>query len=270
MSPRSIRYHCDQPRRHLSITLNILWEGSDHDPVPAPFPLGGTLVDAVARPFEPMLLTSAKTIPSGDVWRHEPKIDGFRCSLQVEGGRLRVWSRGGHEWSSRLPELFGLCDAGDGLVLDAEMTVVTADGRADFELLSNRILRSRSNAAPTPPVNVYVFDLLRRDHNDLIAQPWEHRRVALEALDISAATDGRVRPVPYSTDGEALRVAMQQAQGEGLCHKLASSRYSPGKRSTAWRKRPSFAIRPGCPSLRGARQHPPNQPASWSSTPKVE
>jgi ATP-dependent DNA ligase len=149
-----------------------------------------------------------------------------------------------------------LCDAGDGLVLDAEMTVVTADGRADFELLSIRILRSRSNAAPTPPVNVYVFDLLRRDHNDLIAQPWEHRRVALEALDLNAATDGRVRPVPYSTDGEALRVAMEEAQGEGLCHKLASSRYIPGKRSTAWRKTkfrhstwlPVIAWRPPTPS----------------------
>jgi bifunctional non-homologous end joining protein LigD len=190
----------------------------------------------VPRPFEPMLLSPAKTIPTGVAWHHEPKIDGFRCSLQVEADRLRVWSRGGHEWSSKLPELAGLRDAGDGLVLDGELAVITADGKADFDLLSTRILRTSRPGDHRTLVNVYVFDVLRRDHIDLIDRPWEQRRAALEALDLARATGGRVQPVTTSTDGKALWDAVQALQGEGLCHKLASARYRPGTRSTSWRK----------------------------------
>jgi ATP-dependent DNA ligase len=66
---------------------------------------------------------------------HEAKLDGFRCLAQVRSSRLRLWSRAGGEWVDRLPELDGVSSVGE-VVLDGEVVVLTADGRADFKVLA--------------------------------------------------------------------------------------------------------------------------------------
>src|ERR1700694_2562283 len=109
-----------------------------------------------------MLLTPAKSVPTGDRWIHESKVDGCRWCAEVDGERVRVRSRDGHEWSSKLPELGRLSRLGDGLVLNGELTLVTPDGRADFELLCARLAQHVSRWREVEPVTLYVFDVLRR------------------------------------------------------------------------------------------------------------
>jgi bifunctional non-homologous end joining protein LigD len=89
---------------------------------------------------------------------HEARLDGFRWLAQVKSSRLRLWSRTGGEWVDRLPELeAGLSSVGD-VVLDGEVVVLTADGRADFELLGARIHGRRHNP-DSHSVTFFVFDI---------------------------------------------------------------------------------------------------------------
>src|SRR4051794_9257890 len=51
--------------------------------------------------ISPQLLTAAREAPEGDGWLHEVKFDGFRLAAHVEGGRVRLYTRGGHDWTQR-------------------------------------------------------------------------------------------------------------------------------------------------------------------------
>jgi bifunctional non-homologous end joining protein LigD len=63
-------------------------------------------VDDVPLPFIPPCNSiSAMTVPAGDSWLHEPKLDGYRLQVIKEGRRMRLYSRRGNEWTDRLREL---------------------------------------------------------------------------------------------------------------------------------------------------------------------
>jgi ATP-dependent DNA ligase len=51
---------------------------------------------------------SAKDVPAGDNWLHEPKLDGYRLQVTKQSRVMRLYSRCGHDWSKRLA---GLADA---------------------------------------------------------------------------------------------------------------------------------------------------------------
>ncbi len=150
--------------------------------------------------------------------------------VHVAGGRVRVWSRTGKEWTERMPELGALASLGDG-VLDGEVVVVTSDGRADFQLLSGR-LASRAKA---PAVSFYAFDLLACGGRELVDRPWSERRVELYDLDLAALSDGVARVTIWSDDGAAMHAASAAVGAEGTASKRVDSRYRPG-RSRNWLK----------------------------------
>ena len=53
---------------------------------------------------------------------------------------MRLWSRAGTEWTDRLLELASLASLGE-VVLDGEVVVVTADGRADFDPAFDKVVQ---------------------------------------------------------------------------------------------------------------------------------
>jgi bifunctional non-homologous end joining protein LigD len=44
----------------------------------------------------PCIPTTAKAIPRGDTWLHEPKLDGYRFQIVKDGLALRLYSRTGY------------------------------------------------------------------------------------------------------------------------------------------------------------------------------
>jgi ATP-dependent DNA ligase len=52
------------------------------------------------QPRSPVL---AKSVPVGDGWLHEPKLDSYR--LAKHGRMVRLYSRRGHDWSKPLAAL---------------------------------------------------------------------------------------------------------------------------------------------------------------------
>jgi ATP-dependent DNA ligase len=51
----------------------------------------------------PCLPTKAHTLPSGGLWLHEIKHDGFRIIARKNGAQVRLYSRPGNDLTHRFP-----------------------------------------------------------------------------------------------------------------------------------------------------------------------
>jgi bifunctional non-homologous end joining protein LigD len=51
----------------------------------------------------PCLPIKAPHPPSGDIWLHEIKLDGFRVIARKDGERVRLYSRPGNDLTKRFP-----------------------------------------------------------------------------------------------------------------------------------------------------------------------
>jgi bifunctional non-homologous end joining protein LigD len=190
-----------------------------------------------AKFIRPCIPTTAKAIPQGDAWLHEPKLDGYRFQIVKDGHQVRLYSRSGYEWTRRLPALAetlrGLpCHS---VVLDGELCLPGPGGAPDFRGLQGA-LGSRGDE-----LAVYVFDLLRRDEDDLTDVPLNQRKQLLMRLV------GRefpcLHPVQTFEDGAKLLEAAERHGLEGIVSKRKASAYHSGPsrdwvktKTAAWRE----------------------------------
>ena len=191
--------------------------------------------------MQPMLAAVADGIPRGPEWVHEVKWDGMRVLADVRDGRLVLSSRTGRDVSVSFPELAGLADTYDDLLLDGE--VVALDGGIpSFSALAERMHVSSPRKAATlatqRPVTFMAFDLLRLFGSDLTQQPWSARRELLERLDLHSSA---WQVPPTYDDGEELFEATRDQGLEGVVSKRRTSPYAAGRRSADWRKSPHRA-----------------------------
>jgi bifunctional non-homologous end joining protein LigD len=68
--------------------------------------------------------------PSGPLWVHEIKHDGFRLMVRRDGARVRCFTRNGHEWADRFPTIVNaaLRIKAQSFLIDGE-AVVVSDGQ---------------------------------------------------------------------------------------------------------------------------------------------
>lgn len=181
--------------------------------------------------------------PAGGDWAHEVKWDGVRLLADVDSRGLRLTTRTERDITLALPELAGLTDLADDVLLDGEV-VRLEDGRPSFGGIGDRIHTADAaragRLARSHPVTLIVFDLLRIDGLDLTPLPWSRRREALEAL---VPTGPRWQVPPVYADGADLLEATAEQGLEGVVSKRRSARYRPGVRSPDWRKHPHRATR---------------------------
>jgi bifunctional non-homologous end joining protein LigD len=86
---------------------------------------------AFIRPCNP---PTTKTVPAGDAWLHEPKLDGYRLQIIKERHEVTLYSRRGYEWTERLPRLvLSLVDITcRSAIIDAELCLPGAGGAPNF------------------------------------------------------------------------------------------------------------------------------------------
>ena len=53
----------------------------------------------------PCLPSKAARPPSGPLWVHEIKHDGYRLMVRRDGSRVRCFTRNGHDWADRFPAI---------------------------------------------------------------------------------------------------------------------------------------------------------------------
>lgn len=177
-----------------------------------------------------MLATSGQLPPDDGRWAYEPKWDGFRAVVHVNG-RAVVWSRRGTDLTDRFPEVAELASAvPPDTVLDGELVVFDGSGRPDFEAIRQRGLLGRIDGAAT----FIAFDVLRLGGRNLLAQRFRTRRAALEDLTLSG--HGWCTTPSHEGAGAALFDATREQGLEGVVAKRLDSPYRPGVRTKLWLK----------------------------------
>lgn len=182
--------------------------------------------------IEPMLATPWKQAFDDPQWVFEPKWDGVRGVVTVDGDVVTITSRRGNEVAARYPELTALRHERP-LVLDGEVVAFDADGAPSFERLQGRMNRSApGETLQMTPVQFVVFDVLW-DGDDLRGWPLEDRRTRLETLPLDPPYVLTPSVAEHGTD---LWVAVVERGIEGVVAKRLGSTYRSGVRSADWRK----------------------------------
>ena len=153
-----------------------------------------------------------------------------------DGRRVHLLTRRGHDWTQRFRVI---ADAVAGLrcrscLIDGEAVVCDDQGVPDFKLL----IRDRRYGA----AQLYAFDLLELDGEDLRGEPIESRKAALQQL---LGKDRAGLLISQVIDAAA-DVAFQhicQLGLEGIVSKRLGSKYESGC-STLWLK----TINPNAPA----------------------
>ncbi|SEE96128.1 bifunctional non-homologous end joining protein LigD [Streptomyces sp. 3213] len=191
----------------------------------------------------PMLATPGTLPPAGQDarWAYETKQDGQRVLVYLPGdGSVVLRARSGADITAAYPELLPLGRelGSTRAILDGEVLALDEHGRADFQLLQNRMGLADSPAlaahrAANSPVHLVLFDVPHLNR-PLLALPYTDRRAELERLGLNGPN--------WSTPGalmghgaEALRATREHGL-EGLVCKRLDSVYEPGVRSRAWIK----------------------------------
>ena len=189
----------------------------------------------------PMLAQGGYEAFDDPAWQFEPKLDGIRTLVYTTMDSTKLVSRTGRDQSATYPELHMIHNRVTSVnaVLDGEIVARNAEGRASFEVLQQRMnLTSPGDverARKKIPVELYAFDLLWLDGQDLTGQPLTERRRLLEEVAVPGGK-GLQLTLIVPGDGVSFYEAAKEHGFEGIVGKRASSRYLPGKRSPDWRK----------------------------------
>ncbi len=149
---------------------------------------------------------------------------------------MRIVDVDGVDRTAALPELAGTAVrvAARSAILDGELVVVDADGRADPEALAARLAGDGGRQAA-----FLAFDLLHLDGRSLLNQPLVKRREALRRI---LRPGDEVLAVPaIATEGRALFEAIVAQGLAGMMARQRQGPYLPGTRSRLWRFIPARA-----------------------------
>jgi bifunctional non-homologous end joining protein LigD len=170
-------------------------------------------------------------VPAGAGWLHEMKYDGYRCLVALGGGKARIHTRKGLDWSDKFPEIAAAAaEIGVGsALLDGEIVKLDEQGGTSFSALQQTIGEGGRG------LTLFLFDALEVDGEDLTKLGTIERKARLKAL----LGDGRPPFILYADHiagrGEKLLAAMCDAGGEGIISKRADAAYR-GRRTKSWLK----------------------------------
>ena len=177
----------------------------------------------------PCLPIKAPRPPTGALWVHEIKHDGFRIIARKDGRRVRLYSRVGNDLTDRFPliveALGGLRSR--SVTLDGEAVACDDNGMSNFDRLRHR----RDDGA----VFLYAFDLIELNGDDLRREPLEVRKATLTSLLIKARRPGIRLNEHIEADGPTVFAHACKMGLEGIVSKRKDSSYRSG-RSRDWLK----------------------------------
>ena len=172
--------------------------------------------------IEPQLARGAKELPVGPEWAYEQKYDGFRAIAFVDGEGVALQSRTGNDLTRYFPEL---SFPPGRYVLDGEIVIDGEGAGQAFGSLQLRLHPAASRIerlARELPASYVAFDLLELDGAELLEEPFERRRAALEELS-GVRRSELVR--------EAAAAAGWLEHTEGVVAKRLDAPYAAGKRT---------------------------------------
>ena len=135
----------------------------------------GRPLNSPASFIHPCQPTVATQPPKGPGWAHELKADGYRLQIHVRGGRVRLYTMNGADWSKRYPLILkGAAKVKGSAIMDAEVVWLDSEGIPNFDALHSRLNDAR--------VTALAFDLLMFDGEDFRRKSYLERKAALRKL----------------------------------------------------------------------------------------
>ncbi len=183
---------------------------------------------ALPQFIAPALATLKAAPPPGKDWLHEVKFDGYRIQAHVSAGKVKLLTRSGLDWTTRLgkavPREFLALNCKQA-VFDGELVVLSDKGVASFSLLQADLSANRSDR-----MVFYAFDLLHLNNEPLLAQPLMERKSLLEDLLKAQSSDAALR---YSEDfaesGDVMLAHACRMGLEGVISKRIDAPYHSGR-----------------------------------------
>ena len=176
-----------------------------------------------------MVATVVPTLPEGDRWLYEVKLDGYRALIVKDGEKVRLLSRNEKDLTAAYPSVAAAgrrLHAGSAVV-DGEIVAVDEHGRPSFQALQHRA------AHPGHAIVFYAFDVLHLDGRDLTGLPLVERRRELPTV---LGKSGVLLSQELPGTAAQVAAAVRQLGLEGVIAKRRDSRYAAGQRSGAWVK----------------------------------
>src|SRR3954470_9582742 len=178
-----------------------------------------------------MLLLPSKTLPEGEQWLYELKLDGWRGIAVKNGDSVRLHSRHKTDLTKRFPRIVAALKAlpATSFVLDGEIVCLDLDGRPCFQDLQ------RLGHGKDRFLFYYAFDLMHLEGQSLIHLPlWERKQMLAAALRM--APEGLRLSQCFECAPADLITSVKAHKLEGIVAKQEESKYEPGKRSGKWVK----------------------------------
>jgi bifunctional non-homologous end joining protein LigD len=176
----------------------------------------------------PCLPTKTDKLPSGDLWLHEIKHDGFRIIARKDGERVRLYSRPGNDFTRRFPLIVETLARlrSRSCIIDGEAVACDDNGLASFERI-----RYRQHDGD---VFLYAFDLIELNGDDMRRDPLEVRKATLRSMLAKAGLGLRFNE-HIEGDGPTVFAHACKMGLEGIVSKRKDSPYRSG-RSPDWLK----------------------------------
>jgi bifunctional non-homologous end joining protein LigD len=87
---------------------------------------------------EPMLCEPVRTLPAGEPWLYEIKLDGYRALAVITKAGAKLLSRRNNLLNSRFPFLIqAFAKLPQNTILDGEIVALDDHGRSSFNLLQH-------------------------------------------------------------------------------------------------------------------------------------
>jgi DNA ligase-1 len=199
----------------------------------------------VGRPVSPMLAQSAPNMTAalaklGGAVALEWKLDGIRVQAHRSRSDVWVFTRTLDDITAQVPEVVdAVLDLPvDDIVLDGEVIALRPDGRPEpFQVTASRVTSKIDVARlrETTPLNVFFFDALRVDGQDLLDLPDTERHAALaRAVPAELLTPRLVTADPE--EGMTFFADVLRQGHEGVVVKSPDTLYAAGRRGAGWVK----------------------------------
>jgi DNA ligase D-like protein (predicted ligase) len=177
-----------------------------------------------------MLLLRTESLPSGQQWLYELKLDGYRAIAFKRNGAVHLRSRNDNDFNTRYPAVVeSLAKLPENTVVDGEVVAFDQEGRPSFNALQNY------GSAPGAVV-YYVFDVMVLAGRNVMREPRKKRRELLEKKVLPKLPEPVRYSAPLDADVPVLIQSVKVHGFEGLVAKRCNSVYEPGLRSGAWMK----------------------------------
>lgn len=194
--------------------------------------------------------TIASLMAEAGAWFFDLKIDGVRCVMAVNNGKVTLTNRNGVDITYRYPEVAAAALEKFGtdarLILDGECVVFDEDGKPSFKLTSKRDRQQKKHIieglAQSMPATFVAFDILYKDGKDERGEIYRYRKAELDTVLMGSHPHARIIPNVGSHDGHQMLALVREHALEGLVAKRMNSRYQAGRRSDWLKIKPTQTI----------------------------